>query len=269
MDCSNSAMTTFPSQLVLVRGSDTISLDMSSNRITNVSRAVESFYNSSVARHYANITRLYLSHNQIQTFNQESLPPALEELYLDNNQISGFKHSDINFFDSLTDRTQLRLKLSRNPYTCDCESTALYHFVRNKGGYIEDRHLISLACEPDSLALWSAKLEDFCQYELPTPFIILIIALLVIACILALVAVGVYKRDIVVIWVYAQPWGKKLFTEDIIDKEKPYDAFISYSQVRANLELVRANVRATSHPLLAGGQRVRGAAAAAWPGDPG
>merc|ERR1712242_283112 len=32
------------------------------------------------------------------------------------------------------------------------------------------------------------------------------------------------------IWVYAQPWGKKLFTEDIIDKEKPYDAFISYSQ---------------------------------------
>merc|ERR1719319_698778 len=38
------------------------------------------------------------------------------------------------------------------------------------------------------------------------------------------------KRDIVVIWLYAQPIGRKFFSEDLIDKEKPYDAFISYSQ---------------------------------------
>jgi len=38
------------------------------------------------------------------------------------------------------------------------------------------------------------------------------------------------QREIVVIWLYAQPLGRKFFSEDLIDKEKPYDAFISYSQ---------------------------------------
>ena len=147
MDCSNSAMTTFPSQLVLVRGSDTISLDMSSNRITNVSRAVESFYNSSVARHYANITRLYLSHNQIQTFNQESLPPALEELYLDNNHIARFQQSDINYFDSLVNRTNFRLRLGNNPYSCSCDSTPLFHFIKNRGAKLEDLHTVMMKCD--------------------------------------------------------------------------------------------------------------------------
>ena len=92
-----------------------------------------------------------------------------------------------------------------------------------------------LICESFDLNITISLLLHF---FIRTNIFIIIIALLIIACILALVAVGVYKRDIVVIWVYAQPWGKKLFTEDIIDKEKPYDAFISYSQVRASFELV-------------------------------
>ena len=40
-------------------------------------------------------------------------------------------------------------------------------------------------------------------------------------------------RDSLQVWLYSQPCSRCLFSEDIIDKEKPYDAFISYSQVRA------------------------------------
>ena len=47
-------------------------------------------------------------------------------------------------------------------------------------------------------------------------------------------------RDSLQVWLYSKPCSRRLFSEDMIDKEKPYDAFISYSQVRANLELVRA-----------------------------
>ena len=49
-------------------------------------------------------------------------------------------------------------------------------------------------------------------------------------------------RDSLQVWLYSQPCSRRLFSEDMIDMEKPYDAFISYSQVRANLEPVRANI---------------------------
>ena len=39
-----------------------------------------------------------------------------------------------------------------------------------------------------------------------------------------------YNKDTVNIWLYSQPWGRRLFSEDLIDKDKPYDAFLSYAQ---------------------------------------
>ena len=39
-----------------------------------------------------------------------------------------------------------------------------------------------------------------------------------------------YNKDTINIWLYSQPWGRRLFSEDLIDKEKPYDAFLSYAQ---------------------------------------
>ena len=56
-------------------------------------------------------------------------------------------------------------------------------------------------------------------------FICLIIAL---CCLLYL-----FNKDTINIWLYSQPWGRRLFSEDLIDKDKPYDAFLSYAQADA------------------------------------
>ena len=40
-----------------------------------------------------------------------------------------------------------------------------------------------------------------------------------------------YNKDTINIWLYSQPWGRRLFSEDLIDKDKPYDAFLSYAQL--------------------------------------
>ena len=53
-------------------------------------------------------------------------------------------------------------------------------------------------------------------------FICLLIALF---CLLYL-----FNKDTINIWLYSQPWGRRLFSEDLIDKDKPYDAFLSYAQ---------------------------------------
>merc|ERR550525_2237660 len=232
MDCSGQGLTQFPSRLILAPGSNTISLDMSDNNIQNVSFAVERFYQNvnNETLNYKSITKLNLSRNKIRIFHQECMPPNLEMLYLYNNSISSFRQSDVNFFDSLIDKTNLTMKFGNNPYECNCDSKALYHFVRNRGVKIEDRNLLKLKCDTGDMEMWSASLEDFCVPHLHSWVIILVIVL-VILCVCIVVASLMYaRRDIVVIWLYAQPFGRKFFSEDLIDKEKPYDAFISYSQ---------------------------------------
>ena len=65
-------------------------------------------------------------------------------------------------------------------------------------------------------------------------FICLIIALLSL--------VYLFNQDTIKIWLYSQSWSRILFTEDLIDKDKPYDAFLSYAQ--ADSEFVEKDLLA-------------------------
>jgi len=232
IDCSNKSMTTFPTKLVMVdQHSDSITLNMEHNRIQNLSQAVEKYYKTQ-NNNYKNITKLYLSHNVISSFSQECLPPDLKELFLDNNRIESFKPTDINYFDSLVNRTKLELKLGNNPYVCDCKSRTLYHFIKNRGSKIKDLSLVQLECEDlsEPIILWKAKLDEFCWITPPAAIIaavsIVVIFLLSVCLILALYTC---YRETIVIWIYSKSWARIFFVEDLIDKEKPYDAFLSYS----------------------------------------
>ena len=54
---------------------------------------------------------------------------------------------------------------------------------------------------------------------------------LFICLIIALASlVYLFNKDTIKIWLYSQPWSRVLFSEDLIDKDKPYDAFLSYAQ---------------------------------------
>ena len=65
-------------------------------------------------------------------------------------------------------------------------------------------------------------------------FICLIIALFSL--------VYLFNQDTIKIWLYSQSWSRILFTEDLIDKDKPYDAFLSYAQ--ADSEFVEKDLLA-------------------------
>merc|ERR1719427_906989 len=40
-------------------------------------------------------------------------------------------------------------------------------------------------------------------------------------------------RETIIIWIYSKSWARRFFSEDLIDKDKPYDAFLSYSHADA------------------------------------
>eukprot|EP00090_Calanus_glacialis_P045164 TRINITY_DN8224_c0_g1_i1.p1 TRINITY_DN8224_c0_g1~~TRINITY_DN8224_c0_g1_i1.p1 ORF type:complete len:1130 (+),score=224.17 TRINITY_DN8224_c0_g1_i1:40-3429(+) len=236
IDCSNKSMATFPMDLVLVpKHSDTIRLHMENNLIQNLSRAVDRYYKTS-NNNYKYITHLYLSNNNIDSFHQECLPPDLKELFLDNNRIETFKQTDINYFDSLVNRTKLELKLGNNLYECNCESRALYHFVKNRGSKIRDLDQVQLQCEDSKpIDLWKAKLDEFC-WTTPPAAIIAAVAIVVIFLLGICFVLAIYTcyRETIVIWIYSKSWARIFFVEDVIDREKPYDAFLSYSHQDAD-----------------------------------
>ena len=91
------------------------------------------------------------------------MPPYLEELYIDNNLISSFRPSDVDFFNRLVDNSNLTMKLGNNPYKCSCDSKELYYFVKYGGGRIKDRYLVKCETGYGYMPLWSALLEDFCE----------------------------------------------------------------------------------------------------------
>ena len=99
------------------------------------------------AKLYQKISKLFLTRNEISVFKHGCLPPDLEELYLDQNHISQFSVYDINYFDSLVNRTKLRLRLGNNPYSCSCDSTPLFHFIKNRGAKLEDQHTVMMKCD--------------------------------------------------------------------------------------------------------------------------
>ena len=150
IDYFYSGLTRFPNNLTLIQKSEKIVLDLSGNQIQDLSFAVSRYYsNQDEARLFQKISRLNLSKNQINVFNHGWLPPNLEELYLDNNRISKFQQSDINYFDNLVRRSTINgtsLKLGNNPYSCSCDSSPLYHFVKNRGAKL-DQHLIKMKCD--------------------------------------------------------------------------------------------------------------------------
>ena len=228
MNCSNQNLTTFPQTLVLLEGeSDTIQLHLENNSLTNI------LYET-IVPFFQNISHLYLSGNKIENIDRKMIPENLKVLSLDNNRIERIDEEDLEYLDSQVKNTGLQLKLGKNPYPCSCDSRGLYHFVQNRKDVILDARNISLKCDERYLELLDSDLLDFCDASL-SPVLIVIVIIIVLILLLACILLIFYSchRETIKIWIYSKSWARIFFTEDLIDKDKPYDAFISYSHIDA------------------------------------
>eukprot|EP00092_Neocalanus_flemingeri_P030633 GFUD01033261.1.p1 GENE.GFUD01033261.1~~GFUD01033261.1.p1 ORF type:complete len:1088 (+),score=206.14 GFUD01033261.1:331-3594(+) len=228
MNCSSQNLTTLPENLVLIKGeSEAIRLHMENNLLANISKDTR-------RTHFQQITHLYLSNNRISHFDRKMVPQNLQTLFLDQNRIAKFEEEDLQSLDTLVKRTGLQLQLSRNPFLCNCDNRAFYHFVQNRESAIKDVDQISLTCEEEDLKLLDTKLNTFCDSSLsPALIAIVIIIVIVLMVVCALLLFYSCHRETIKIWIYSKSWARIFFSEDLIDKDKPYDAFLSYSHMDA------------------------------------
>ena len=106
----------------------------------------------------------------------------------------------------------------------------LYHFIKDRGSNVEDKVDVEVSCLPDDLILYRTEPVDFCTL-LPSPGIIVTITIFILLLVTLLVVTLLYAcyRDTLLVWIYSKPLAKIFFPEEMIDAEKPYDAFLSYS----------------------------------------
>lgn len=145
-------------------------------------------------------------------------------LELHNNNISRI-HSDVlKFLKNSTNLT--KLTLHGNPWECDCQAKDFLNFVQTKYAKILNRS--EVMCYGKNYSILEMTVNDFCPSETE-----LFVGISVIIAVIGIL-VGVfgfyyrYQRNIKV-WLFARQWCLWFVTEEELDKEKLYDAFISYS----------------------------------------
>ncbi|XP_076396662.1 uncharacterized protein LOC105663427 [Megachile rotundata] len=172
-------------------------------------------------------TKLRLANNNISDVSVKELPLNVEVLELHNNSIKRLKSEVIQYLRYST--TLKMLTLHGNPWICDCDSRDFVDFIQSQT-FKRILNLSMIECRNIRIPILKIKMEDFC----PNNVMILIIgasfavimAALIISTIIALYYR--YQREIKV-WLYAHEFCLWLVTEDELDKNKLYDAFISYS----------------------------------------
>lgn len=176
------------------------------------------------------LRELYLSNNQLNSINNATFKHLknLEVLYLDRNSLV-----EISMFSLQLNPRLIDLRLSQNPWTCDCPfSQDLSQFLQERGGAVRDIFQVSCVYnETRILPIWELNVTSC--HSAPTlvrrfylnsiedyvPVFAGVCAVLLIVIIVSLVR----------FWFFSG-YGLRMFHRAPVEEEKLFDAFISYSK---------------------------------------
>ena len=146
-------------------------------------------------------------------------------LKLNNNNISRMSSDVINFLMNAT--TLQNLTLEANPWLCDCDARNFLYFVKAK--IHSSSEFLQVKCKGYNSSFSDMTPDQLC----PTKVTWIIAGCLTIAFagILIGTLTGIYCRyqQEIKIWLYAHQCCLWFVTEDELDRDKLYDALVSYS----------------------------------------
>lgn len=183
--------------------------------------------NASVYSYYY-ITNLQLANNKLDELNVYHLPQNLTTLDIRNNSLKLLKQEVIDYIRHRNG--SIHIKLSQNPWICECHPPRFLKFIAKYHKIIDDFHFID--CNGIGPVL---KLDD-CR--LNTTYLILSVAfLLVFVSVFACAIVFWFKMSILM-WLYDHNIFVSciLHTADNIEFHQKFDAFLAFSH--KNLEYV-------------------------------
>jgi protein toll len=174
---------------------------------------------------YASITELYAHNNQISSLIPNNIPTNLKVLAISNNQLTTISNDVLQRLNSTKDMK--KLFLSNNPWSCTCEIFDLIAFAETRMDLMRDFPIAE--CYAGANKLSSLSRAELCSNNLElymalgVTFIVLLLFITV-----GMVLYNKYDQEIKV-WMFAHNLFLGCILEDELDKDKIYDAFISYS----------------------------------------
>ncbi|EDX04928.1 protein toll [Drosophila simulans] len=172
---------------------------------------------------YANVSGLFLSDNNLTTLGSgDQLPENLTHLDVRGNQIQSLSEEFILFLQE--PNNTMTLSLSGNPISCGCESLSLLFFVRTNPQRVRD--IADIVCTKQKKAFQQMEAFELC------PSYVLLIScvvggLVIVICLLTVFYL-MFQQELK-IWMYNNNLCLWWVSEEELDKDKTYDAFISYS----------------------------------------
>lgn len=133
-----------------------------------------------------------------------------------------------NVLEFLRNSTNLRnLTLHENPWTCDCNTKDFLNFIQTK--LVTMPNLFKVTCPGKNKAISEMITAEFCPFD-NTAVISVSIAIALMGLFIGITGLLYYKyQQQIKVWLFAHQWCLWFVTEEELDKEKLYDAFVSYS----------------------------------------
>lgn len=229
IDCSSLGLTIFPESLPIKdKEAEFVHLYFEENDIENLTEALEKLH-SNASSDYHKISKMFFTGNKIAEIDASTLPKGLQYLCLDRNEIRYISNETLLL---LSNNPKMALRLAGNPFECNCQNTDLQRFLQNNQLMVEDYGNITVNCGDEKAYLFSMAEEDICA-ALPL-LAVIFPALLLLMGLLFVLLIHLFYRDTIAIWLFSKSWGKLFFSEDLVDCNKAYDVFLSYSHHDAN-----------------------------------
>lgn len=173
---------------------------------------------------YAEVREIYAQGNNISQVSPDNIPDRLEVIDLSYNNINSLSEATMRKINATSSVRNMRL--SNNQWTCRCEMRDVLSFMQSNYKRIWDYS--TLVCtNGDEISKLSTS--DICPQELQS--IIIFSTILTCLGIFAGVVAALYYKyqQEIKIWMYWHNILPFLFNSDVLDNDKKYDAFISYS----------------------------------------
>ncbi|XP_050465403.1 protein toll [Cataglyphis hispanica] len=215
-NCSHRNLTSIPSNIKNPGDLWQVELNFANNQFTRMPDLKNLKHES--------VKKLDLSHNNISEIFLDELPRTIQVLQLDNNNISRIYPDVLEFFKN---STNLNLTLHENPWICDCSTKDFLNFIQTK--LVAIPNLNKVICPGKDKPISEMTTIEFCPFD-NTAIMGISVAIALIGLLIGISGVLYYKyQQQIKVWLFAHQWCLWFVTEEELDKEKLYDAFVSYS----------------------------------------
>ncbi|KAK7084380.1 hypothetical protein SK128_021957 [Halocaridina rubra] len=216
VNCDHLGLTHIPN-LVDLPSNISVTLNLQNNSISSL-QDLKSPRSSQVVN-------LTVSDNRLSFINETDIPNTLKILDVRGNNLTSLTEPLLKILNE----TDMILSLGNNPWPCDCGSIDFLNFLHVPSRKVTDFE--DIKCADGEELLLDLNEYSLCPFFMQPMVIVSLVAIavfLLLFAVLGTVSFYKYKQGIKV-WLFAHRFCLWAITEDEMDANKKYDAFISYS----------------------------------------